>query len=61
MYIPFNNKMHAGIPGTHSDSALQALVGGVVGGAGSIILAIITMVGAILKLKDTCYQRGTLY
>jgi hypothetical protein len=62
---PFNytnhNKIHAGIPGTHSDSALHALIGGVVGAAGSIILALVSIVLAILKLKGTCYQRGTLY
>ncbi len=57
--------MHAGIPGTNFDSrtiknsALQALVGSVVGGAVSLIGALISLIMGILKLKDTCRLRGT--
>ena len=46
--------MHAGIPGTYFDSitnsALQALIGGVVSGAGAIIGGLISVVLAVLKL-----------
>ena len=52
--------MHAGIPGTHLDSALQALIGGVVGGAATIISAIISIIITIVKMKDTCCQGGRL-
>lgn len=54
--------MHAGIPGTYFDSirnsGLQALVGGVVGGAAAIFSGLVTIVGAIFKLKGTCCQGG---
>ena len=51
-----------GIPGTYFDSlrnsALQKLVGGVTGGVLAIVAALISMVGAILKLKGTCSPAG---
>ena len=56
--------MHAGIPGTYFDSitnsAPQALIGGVVSGAGAIIGGLISVILAVWKLKDSCCQRGTL-
>ena len=56
--------MHTGIPGTYFDSlrtsASQKFVGGVVGGVLAIIAALIPFIGAILKLKGICSQRGML-
>ena len=54
---------HAGIPGTYFDSglrlsALQKLIGGVIGGAGAIIAALISITGTILKMKGILCCKG---